>query len=101
MAALLRFVDRPIAIGREWLEYTNISEDGSDIIIKPVWFTESQLPPSEQKNKRAQKSLLVIPGDIADNDISEEESFYQRNNERKWLFHPRKNIKRLTQKKNR
>ena len=88
----------------------NVSEDGSDIIIKPVWFTESQLPPSEQKNKRAQKSLLVIPGDIADNDISEEESFdkspkrkkdYQRNNERKWFFHPRKNIKRLAQKKNR
>ena len=52
----------------------NVVEDKSEITIKPVWFTGSQLlPPSAQKSKKPKKVLPASPGDIADDDLTENE----------------------------
>lgn len=51
----------------------NVDEEGSEIVIKPKWFTGSQLPPSAQKTKKQKKTLVVTPGDVADDDLTENE----------------------------
>ena len=49
-------------------------EEDSEIVVKPHWFTGSQLPPSAQKKKNTKQSLIVTSGELADDDLTEAEN---------------------------
>ena len=65
-----------------WVDTISLEENGwlvskdlkSKIVVKPVWYTGSQLPPSASKNRRKKRSLIVTSGDIADDDLTEAET---------------------------
>ena len=49
-----------------------VEEDDSQPVVKPVWFTGTQLPPSAQK-KNTKKAVIATAGDLADDDLTDPE----------------------------
>ena len=50
-----------------------VDEEDSQVVVKPLWFTGSQLPPSAQTKKNKKTSSIVTSGNIDDDDLTEGE----------------------------
>ena len=49
-----------------------VEEEDSQPVVKPVWFTGTQLPPSAQK-KNTKKAVIATAGNLADDDLTDPE----------------------------